>query len=776
MLFEIKSLRTRTLCYLLLLLFIFAIASYSTTSGLLHRSLQQFEERHAQEELERVRAVLGAEALAMQSSAVDYGFWDDTYEYLERSNPDYLEANFTADSMHNLRVDFAVFLNATGQPHSAFDIGSGQLERLANNSTKLRDVQAGLASLTPTLQEKGAYLLRWIESTPAILAFSPVLDNSRTQPRRGWLVLGRLLDADNQAQLAQLSAIDFQLAPADAPAMENPQPEQSRIRVSRVLQDSGGQSDLQLIIQHPPTLRSQKLAGDLLLVGNSLIILVLAALAAAFLLNRLILKRLSLFSRLAEQRRHADERPPVWPIQGHDELDNLAQSLNELMEELQSAHSELYQEARKDTLTGLGNRKFLSERLTLYQAMQNRQPELTLAFYLIDLDDFKLINDCLGHEAGDAMLDSIALRLRQLIRASDTAVRLGGDEFAVLCLGETSASGLRIFAERLLEAISQPLLFHGTRLAVTGSIGIAYAERGISQEELLRNADIAMYEAKRSGKGRHAFFSDDMHANVHERMFLEQRLRQALALGQLEVWFQPIVDTDMEEVVMVEALARWPIEQGYCPPDKFIPVAEEAGLIGELGFYIAKHAIQTLPRLQRLLPKLALNINLSVKQLLHADLIGKMCELVDGHQLSRQSVHFELTESAFAGSLELLQEQVDSLAKAGFNLHLDDFGTGYSSLQRLQSLPMSALKLDKSFTRLLSEGDERIVNVILSLGQQLQMSVIAEGVETHWQKDRLRALGCHLMQGYLFGKPMPEQQLLEWLQRHTPVPGLPVAP
>ncbi|MGH8354062.1 MAG: EAL domain-containing protein, partial [Pseudomonas sp.] len=228
------------------------------------------------------------------------------------------------------------------------------------------------------------------------------------------------------------------------------------------------------------------------------------------------------------------------------------------------------------------------------------------------------------------------------------------------------------------------------------------------------------------------------------------------------------------DVYKRQALARWPTEQGYCPPDKFIPVAEEAGLIGELGFYIAQHAIHSLPRLQRLQPELALNINLSVKQLLHAELIGQMCELVDGHRLSRQSVHFELTESAFSESLELLQEQVHNLVAAGFDLHLDDFGTGYSSLQRLQSLPMSALKLDKSFTRLLSEGDERIVNVILSLGQQLQMSVIAEGVETHWQKDRLRALGCHLMQGYLFGRPMPEQQLLEWLQQHAAAPVLPL--
>ncbi|WP_171011910.1 bifunctional diguanylate cyclase/phosphodiesterase [Pseudomonas sp. 2FE] len=760
---KIHNLRTRTLLYLLLLLSGFALASYWTTSHLLQRSLLQFEERHAQEELERVRAVLAAEAQGLLGSAVDYGFWDDTYEYLQQGNPDYLTSNFTADSMRNLRVDFAVFLTAAGQPHSAFDIGSGQLESLAAGSGKLREVQAGLAALTPTLQQKGAYLLRWIDGIPALLAYSPVLDNSRTQPRRGWLVLGRLLDDDGQAELAQLVSTAFQLAPAAAASVQPPRTAPNSIRVSRVLEDSLGSSALRLIIQHPPILHSQKHAGNLLLIGNSLVILVLAVLAAAALLDRLILKRLSLFSRLAEQRQRVDEQPPVWPVQGHDELDKLAQSLNELMAEVHSAHANLYQDARKDPLTGLGNRKFLGERLPLYQAIQQRQPELALTIYLIDLDDFKLINDCLGHEAGDALLDSIAQRLRVLIRASDTAVRMGGDEFAVLSL-ESAGQGSHILAQRLLEEICQPLMFQGSRLAISGSIGIAHAAPGMSQEELLRNADIAMYQAKRAGKSRYAFYSAAMHANVQERMFIEQRLRQALIMGQLEVWFQPIVDCATQEVVMVEALARWPTDAGFCPPDKFIPVAEEAGLIGELGHYIARHAVHALPRLQQLRPGLALNINLSVKQLLQVDLVSQLCELIDAEPLSRHSVHFELTESAFSENLELLQQQVNALVAAGFKLHLDDFGTGYSSLQRLQHLPMSALKLDKSFTRLLEEGDERIVKVILSLGEQLQMSVIAEGVETLLQQERLQALGCRLMQGYLFAKPMPEAQLLDWLQ------------
>lgn len=549
-----QNLRTRTLLYLLLLLSAFALVIYWSTSYLLGQSLQQFEERHAQEELEQVRAVLDAQAQAMQRSSRDYSIWDDTFEYLRQGNRDYLTTNYTRAAMHNLRVDFVIFLTDTGQFHSAVDGHTGQPEALSVNSAQLREVLSGFAALPPDLLQHGAHLLRWIDRTPAILAFSPIHDSSGSQPRRGWLVMGRLLDDDGQAELTQLVSTAFQLALA-AEGVQTPRRPPNSIRASRVLEDSLGNSALRLIIQHPPILHRQKYAGDLLLIGNSLVILLLAVLAVAALLDRLILKRLRLFLRLAEQRHHVDE-PPVWPVQGHDELDKLAQSLNELMAEVHSAHTNLYQDARKDPLTGLGNRKFLGERLPFYQAMQQRQPELSLVLYLIDLDDFKLINDCLGHAAGDALLDGIAQRLRSLIRASDTAVRIGGDEFVVLSLTESVGQGSHILAQRLLEEICQPLMFQGSRLAISGSIGIAHAAPGMSQEELLRNADIAMYQAKRAGKSRYAFFSAAMHASVQERMFIEQRLREALVMSQLEVWYQPIIDCTTLDVVMVEALAR----------------------------------------------------------------------------------------------------------------------------------------------------------------------------------------------------------------------------
>ena len=456
-----------------------------------------------------------------------------------------------------------------------------------------------------------------------------------------------------------------------------------------------------------------------------------------------------------------------------DELDQLARSLHSTLNELKHAHRDLYAEVRRDALTGLGNRKAFDETLALFQALQQRHDNMRTTVYLFDLDNFKLVNDCLGHEAGDNVLRQTAERIRGMIRASDCAIRLGGDEFAILSISECDELGMQTFAERLLEAIRQPLLIDSIRMTLSASMGIADSKAGMSQDQLLRNADIAMYEAKSLSKGSFAFFSAQMHEQVRERMSIEQDLRAALANGQLEVWFQPIVDPNGRPL-MLEALARWPRNGALFPPDRFIPVAEESGLIDELGMYIARNAINALPRLQAVQPGLEISINLSVKQMLQDDLATQLCTLVDSAQVSRRLVHFELTESAFAEHQERLEQQLLNLAREGFDLHMDDFGTGYSSLQRLQSLPMSALKLDKSFTRQIGQGDERIARVILSLGEQLQMQVIAEGVETETERRRLQELGCPLMQGFLFAKPMPEQELINWLrlQSASPVPSI----
>lgn len=755
-----SSLRLRILGVLTLLLCLVGAASFTASSTLLDRSLAAYEERAGLDQFLRVDLGLHQEVDALMRTVLDYGVWDESAHHLQQANPQFLWRIFTTDALRNLDVDYLAFLTLDGHLHSSVDVRRGLVESLRDNDPALADAMAEVFAVPLAVRERGGHFKMWLNGGPVLLVFSPVRLREVGAPAVGWIVMGREWNSARLSQLMQLTGSRFSLQAADRVAP---------VGLPGILADSSGASALRLVVDAPQALKAQKTTGKNLLLANALVLVVLGMVAVVVLLDRLVLKRLGQFSQLARNQRSTDASLlQTWPVRGNDELDDLALSLNTMVSALDAARKGLERDVRTDALTDLGNRRLLYERLDHLLVLQRRQPELTLAVLLIDLDDFKLINDSLGHAAGDFLLVEIARSLQQLVRDNDVVVRMGGDEFALLYVAQADVLGVRSFAERVQETIAQTRVYQGSNLTVSCSIGVSYASGQTDKDSLMRNADLAMYDAKQGGKGRCSFYADTMLGNVQERMLLEQQLRECLRLDQLEVWFQPIVDTRTGATPMLEALARWPLEGGgFCPPTKFIPIAEESGLIIALGMAIARKVVVAMPALLALNPQQIVNINLSAKQLMSASLVDEMSGLVDGHGVPRSCVHFELTESAVAQDVVLASERLTALTQAGFHLHLDDFGTGYSSLHRLQALPFSTLKLDRSFVIQLGQGDARIAKVILALGVELQMDVIAEGIETKLEYDRLRALGCHFMQGYWHARPMPLPAMLAWLEART---------
>jgi len=420
--------------------------------------------------------------------------------------------------------------------------------------------------------------------------------------------------------------------------------------------------------------------------------------------------------------------------------------------------------ANHDALTGLPNRTLLADRLR--QAVLHAQRYargVTVAF--VDLDNFKLINDSLGHHAGDELLRTIAARMRECVRSSDTVVRLGGDEFVLVLFDDLlDEDDLKGVIERLRDAIAEPVQLNGQAYKVTCSMGLArYPADGEDADTLLMNADAAMYRAKETGRNNCQRYTPEMNDKVHERLRRREQLRVALEGREFRLVYQPQVDARTGEIFGVEALLRWdhPIEGTISPVD-FIPIAEETGLIVPIGDWVLETACAQNRRWQDDgLAPITVSVNVSAHQFLQKEWVDSVAKVLVRTGLDPQYLELELTESLIMRDLDASIETMQRLDAMGVRLSIDDFGTGYSSLSALKHFPVGRLKIDKSFVRELPHGedDKAIAIAVISLGQRLNLSVIAEGVETQAQVDFLKDNNCHEVQGYHFSKPVSPQEI-----------------
>jgi diguanylate cyclase (GGDEF)-like protein len=424
--------------------------------------------------------------------------------------------------------------------------------------------------------------------------------------------------------------------------------------------------------------------------------------------------------------------------------------------------------AYHDPLTGLPNRLLFFEHLVRAVANANRTGANTTVLYL-DLDRFKVVNDSLGHNVGDHLLQAVAMRLRAALRAADLAARLGGDEFAVLA-ESTNADGAAVLAERICDALHDPFSIDGHELTVSASVGVVVDEAGHTDADgLLRNADLAMYRAKVDGFGRHAVYEPDMHAVASDRAHLEGNLRRAVQLDQFEVHYQPIVWLATGKVLGVEALVRWRREDGVLvPPAEFIPVAEEMGLIVPIGRMVMDTSMRQVREWQDTQPEewsLNLSINLSARQLYEPDIVREVADALATTGFDPTHLTLEITETALMHDTTTVSTRLEELRSSGARIALDDFGTGYSSLSYLRNFPIDVLKVDKSFIDDIASGSDRanLARGIIELGRTMQLDIVAEGIEDPLQVVELLRLHCSMGQGFHFSRPLPADSLSRYL-------------
>ncbi|HEY4129218.1 MAG TPA: EAL domain-containing protein [Gemmatimonadaceae bacterium] len=427
-----------------------------------------------------------------------------------------------------------------------------------------------------------------------------------------------------------------------------------------------------------------------------------------------------------------------------------------LKDENRALEAKLVHQAFHDALTGLANRALFRDRIEHALARSSRGERM--AVLLLDLDDFKSVNDSLGHAEGDKLLMIVAERLLRATRGCDTVARIGGDEFAVLLEGLVDEAAAMVVVERIADSLRTPVKLLGREVALGASVGVAHVHGGERVEELLRNADVAMYKAKDDGKGRHAVFEPGMHAALLERLELEADLRHAVERGEIQVVYQPIVALETGTITGVEALARWKRPGAEMPASaSFIPVAEETGLIVPIGRFVLAEACRQGREWQLAangaeIP--TLSVNVSARQLQDTSFTNDVRAILAASQFPANRLVLEITESVLMANSTAALESLVQLKALGVRLAIDDFGTGYSNLSYLQNFPIDILKIDRSFITQMAkhDGDAALASSIVGLATSLKLQTVAEGIEDADQRAQLLALGCDYGQGFLFAK------------------------
>jgi diguanylate cyclase (GGDEF)-like protein len=717
---------------------------YSARTVLTH-SFATIEADEARQSIERVNKALQADLHQLDVTAADYAISDDAYEFLLGRNPGFVEHHFTKPSLDAIHVDLVWIVDTAGSA----------VVQLATNDSAPDGLTQPTPAVLARLQRYASLLVapdgpmiqpaRLLRLPDGVLAFAAgrVIRRNRTGPSVGTLVFGRHFDAELIARLEDTSQSPVRITLLDEhgkPTVSVPQ------AVSQWLA-SGDGPDVLVQTGDPTTLDSYALLRDVdgrplvvlstrvsrtgLQLGKKTITWVVAALLIGFALVVMLLLTLlnrSWRARVIAQRQWLDHQ----------------RKLSRL--------------ARRDVLTGLPNRLHLQRLLPRLLTRASRDGS-RLALLYMDLDHFKNVNDSLGHGSGDKLLTAIAQRLRSSVAAHDIVVRMGGDEFVVIATLLPDAEVVNSIADRIRAALAVPLDVDGVTLSISPSIGISvYPEDGSDPEQLLKHADIALYNAKDRGRGNHQFYTPEMNARLRERLGLERALRQALDKNELFLEYQPCFDLQTLRPVSLEALIRWrTADGGLVPPSRFIPIAEQSGLIVEVGDWVLRHVCLQLSEWQREhVPLLPVSVNISVRQLEQAPLANVVSTLAKELGIDANLLHFEITESAAMQNSQAQLGSLQALRNLGSRILIDDFGTGYSSLSYLKHLPIDTLKIDRAFVRdmAVDANDAAIVRAIVAVAKSLGLQLVAEGIESAEQLECLRKLDCECGQGFYFSPPV----------------------
>ncbi len=794
---KLYSLRTRTSIIMAIMFLILLVIVTIIIRTMALDNIKKLEKQNAAEHIMRVRNSITYELNDLKKTAMDWGEWNDTYDFVTDYNETYVADNLSAVYLYNLRLDAMVFIDVSGDFVYAMQLNA--------NKDELQEVPPDVKDLLKTLIADNQDINKRVQgilSVPGgamLVATNPILTSSSEGPIHGNLVLYRYLDQTEIAHLSELTNQNMVFTPHSSQTQynQNSKPDDLPISIAEIsAHEIQSTSTLKDIYGNPAIDVSILMDRDMYLIGQAgfeSIIVMLVVVGVVFslliiiLLDRIILLRVqSMSAAIHAIGEHNDLQERLKPDNIPDELSAMSHEINVMLDKLQASRlqiearenaliaitGELEQEAAErmraqeritylayhDPLTDLPNRLHFTEHLNHGIQLAKRMAKL-VAILFLDLDGFKMINDSMGHQAGDLLLIEVSNRLQAMLRESDVLARLGGDEFVILIENISEVSAIEIIADKVLNIFSEPFILNHQECFISTSIGVAvYPVDGETDEVLMKNADIAMYHAKEKGKNQYILCSPSIKNRVMDTMRLSNQLFRALERKEFEVYYQPQINCGTNQIVGAEALIRWNHpELGQVMPGMFIPIAEQTGLILPIGEWVLRTACMQAKAWQNAgYPNIRMGVNLSIRQFQNHDILSEVREILSDTDLDPEYLELEITESIAVHEKDYVFSVLFALRDMGIHISIDDFGTEYSSMNHLKQLPVDRIKIPMPFVQGIDANpkDEAITKSIIVLAKSLGLKVTAEGVETKAQYEFLTQRMCDEIQGYYYYKPM----------------------
>lgn len=738
--------------------------------------MREFEIHDALHSQLQVSQALSNQISGLRKQSRDYAVWNATFDFMQARDEAYVKENYSSEIFTNLDTDYLIMLANDAKP-ALILTRHGPPNNVSINQLQTPDAlsNALIAEVKDLLQRNQRSFggsLFWMNGEAHLFGYSSILDNEAIGPPRGLLIFSRKLTPERVKTLQTLTQKSFKLAepPGKTESTSNSRINGDEIITSGELRDTNQMHVAQIDIRAERPLKSQISTIKNIISINALALTLLSLLSMYYLFNRIVLKKIDKLVQSIGNISSKQSTNPRVSLQLNDDIDRIANEVNNLLDNLHGSTAQLEFDALHDHLTGLGNRKLLLQELEAAAAGVRAGTHRRALVLLMDLDAFKDINDVHGHLAGDAVLIEIAKRLSKCAGDTHTAIRIGGDEFACV-IHDLGNNAPESFPQHMLEIVQQPIAFEGLLLHVQASIGVVLidAENNFDQPpiELLRKADIAMYASKQKAKNSFLLFDKSIEKSVSERKRLELDLAAMIAMQSFDLRLQPIVRSMDGKAFVIEVLARWQHpELGNISPSLFIAMAESTNLMARLDRAVIQRSCALLAELRQEFSELRFSINISATTLVSPGITEFIKASLAEHKLPRNALLLEITESMLASDERDLVEALQSILGLGVQFMIDDFGTGYSSLSRLNELPLDYIKIDRSFLSNLKRTGNPMCQAIIQLAHSLGMKVVAEGVETPAQQRLLTELGCDYLQGFHLAAPMSMHQLSAYLRLH----------